>query len=430
MNNETLPISTEKDDPTFVTSEEVDGLQRGGASGPVQRYCIFKLDENFELFDRTPNSISIGPIHSETLKLKPMQLVKEKLASNFSARVGEIIMGDFRNFLIVNEARIRGSYAYDTSKIASEKLIAIILCDATFFIELIYKSMGVGDFQNDIFENNIEKEEVMNELMFLENQIPLFIHLELCDKCGINIDQFVELFYKLFNMKDSIGIGLNDCTLDLRSEVLHLLDLRRLMEMGWVKENKTATNHVQVDGATVLAKYGFKFQPIKGTMFSFELSKSCITCLPLFKMPRLYMDVGWELRILNMMAFEILYFHDTKKMPLCQFMHLLNCLVQNFEDMSLLNNRKVIIVVSSDKDQVYEKLKDIGRRMKISIRPAICEELDKAGDDCHVCKAEFRTMFCSCETIRNLVPGVLPAGTLGAIHHLSLDWLLNRLHLC
>ncbi|KAK0581158.1 hypothetical protein LWI29_010744 [Acer saccharum] len=373
----------------------------------VPKLCIFKLDKDTKLVHDvyTPKTISIGPTHYKNGKLR-MELVKKEYACKLCERLGgdtgidqQSFIGstvtDFRNYLSIREAKIRGSYAWDTSEITSDELIDIISWDAMFFIEILLKyNEAVKEGNVSALDNFLKspesKIELMIDLMLLENQIPLFIHLYLCDKYEIDTKSFILLLSTFFNIEESLACRLDKNTV---RRACHLLDLRRLMETGGEEKTKITTEWVQVDSATTLTKYGVKFRPIRGTgMCSYNFTRSKLF-FHLLEIPVMHIDECWLSRVLNMMALETGYYLDFDERPICQFIFLIDCLIQMFEDMQLLMDSKILIVKSPRKMEVYEKLIKINVG-KSYICPAIGEHLYNETNE--------QRIFCCCEIIRQV----------------------------
>ncbi|KAK3195195.1 hypothetical protein Dsin_026505 [Dipteronia sinensis] len=428
MGNET------QQQPLVLTSVP---LQGGDASTPeihpeeggsipeihqVSKLCIFKVDKDTKLVHDvyTPKLISIGPTHYKNGDLRK-ESVKKEYARKLFERFGEdtgidqpkfigSTVTDFRNYLSIREAEIRGSYAWDTSEITSDELIDIISWDAMFFIEILLKyNEAVKDGNvsalDKFLKSTDSKIELMIDLMLLENQIPLFIHLYLCDRYEIDTKSFLLLLSTFFNIEESLVCRLDENTV---RRACHLLDLRRLMETGGKEKKEITTEWVQVDSATTLTKYGVKFRPIRGTgMCSYKFSRS-ILFFHLLEIPVVHIDECWLSIVLNMIAFETGYCLNFDERPICQFIYLLDCLIQKFEDMQLLMDSKILIVKYSRKDEVYKKLIKINAGKN-------CNETN----DCNMCKVEARTILCSCEPIGQVVPANLVSWAFGL-------WGINR----
>ncbi|KAH7576222.1 hypothetical protein JRO89_XS01G0016200 [Xanthoceras sorbifolium] len=314
--------------------------------GASSSACIFTLENSLKDFHNvyTPHVISMGPIHYGESAVQKMELVKKLYALPFTTKYGDHIH-DFRNFLGVHEARIRESYDWNSSHLTTEELINIVSLDAIFFIELLLLE------DNEIFIHRGVDQILKKDLLLLENQIPLFIHLYLCERCSITSTRFLRLLSNFFAIKESVVCGLDE---DIVYTAKHVLDLIRLMYTKGVKEKKTTTEEVQVESATTLKKHGFKFHSIRGEgLCSYKLRKT-------------------------------------------------------FEDMQFLMSRRILLVRSPNKEEEYFKLKNLFRA-KILACPAICEQLHEETNDCNMCKVtckgDVQTILC--ESIKQLVPGII-----------------------
>ncbi|KAL4599803.1 hypothetical protein ACB092_11G153000 [Castanea dentata] len=173
--------------------------------------CIYRVPETLHKVNEeayTPMLISIGPFHHHEEKLKKMEQLKLRYFKEALYRTKRD-QKDLAKYIVENEVRIRHCYAEEFHNINSKEFIRMILLDSIFIIEHFLRtkensrrsspSNGTTYFElwrnreedNQESENpeeadHVQKKEkpwlsynILQDLLLLENQVPLFVLKEL-----------------------------------------------------------------------------------------------------------------------------------------------------------------------------------------------------------------------------------------------------------
>ncbi|XP_057741334.1 UPF0481 protein At3g47200-like [Arachis stenosperma] len=206
----------------------------------------------------TPEMISIGPIHFNKGKLKPMQEHKQRYFHFFWHRVSnEQAMKKYKEFLESNEETIRQRYAHKFPEISKEMFVDMMLLDAVFIMELLLRNScwkldrskhereyrATKSFKSDHSDDYIVTQSWVNrnitrDLILLENQIPFFVVNKLYDDVVVPNDRnreiiehyscFVELAIHYFAFYDT---QMSSCE-----------ETKRLLERNQSKKKKDNSN--------------------------------------------------------------------------------------------------------------------------------------------------------------------------------------------
>ena len=343
---------------------------------PVQwrECCIYKVPKTLRQVKKeayTPKLISIGPFHHGEKELRDeenenvlrdMEKLKVIYFKDFCYRTGKC-QKEIARIIEENEVKIRHCYA-EISKLNSEDFVKMVLLDSTFIIELFLKNDAKKEDEEDyILSKPWLEYGIKQDLMLLENQLPFFILKELYDQISYSGKNskisFLDLAWGYFSFpKSKIPDG---------KEVKHFTDLVRYSYCPPIQHSKgyPITNHLY--SATKLYGAGVMFRNDKeGRLLDIQFKKvpflkifpcfdiswflnclPCLKCFPCFermqtllKVPTLLIDDGTEIRFRNLMALE--QCHYPSESYICNYVVLLDCLIDTSEDVDLLVKEEII----------------------------------------------------------------------------------------
>ncbi|KAK4792619.1 hypothetical protein SAY86_023054 [Trapa natans] len=139
-------------------------------------HCIYRVPKQLHIKNPaayTPKVVSIGPIHHKREGLEAMEEHKQRYMQFFLERV-KISLEDYAEFVMIREGRLRECYS-DTINYKSNEFVKIMMIDSAFVYEMLVRINYGVDESCRIFNRPYLVTNVMEDLLLLENQIPLFI---------------------------------------------------------------------------------------------------------------------------------------------------------------------------------------------------------------------------------------------------------------
>ncbi|KAI4354734.1 hypothetical protein L6164_003580 [Bauhinia variegata] len=115
--------------------------------------CIHKVPEKFlevnpEAY--TPQYISIGPLHHDNPKLKPMERGKHRYFHFFLKRLPKKqALDNFKSFLGENEAKLHRFYSERFPGLSSDPFVNMMLLDSIFIMDLFLRESKSYQHQED-----------------------------------------------------------------------------------------------------------------------------------------------------------------------------------------------------------------------------------------------------------------------------------------
>jgi hypothetical protein len=348
--------------------------------------CIYRVSKQLRNVNEkayTPKIVSIGPFHHNGDGLKDMEMHKIGYFKNFLYRTGKS-HEDLLKIIIDNEAKIRRCYSEDFFELKSKDFVQMILLDAIFIIELFCNWM-VDRYKLNRNDYILRKPwleiGIQHDLILLENQLPFFVLEKLYmfafnDSSGCNHREegkqigehkrelkrqdapFVKLSRDYFSDYDEYGIGHQQVTKKpIGEEVKHFTDLLRYLLCSSVPDFSIDQTplHTQYS-AKKLDDAGLKFKAAKKkTLLEIQFHQnrcwyfdcSCLlSCLPFFKcctleVPPFEIHDYTEAVFRNLMALE--QWHYPYHAYICNYVRLLDCLINTEEDVDLFVKKKVIV---------------------------------------------------------------------------------------
>ncbi|KAK9200595.1 hypothetical protein WN944_015793 [Citrus x changshan-huyou] len=317
---------------------------------PQRGCCIYRVPKGLRKINKeayTPKVISIGPLHHRKNELADMEKQKIRYQREFSKRITDETWQELIHFVVLYEQTIRNCYA-DTSctfKLKKIEFITMILYDAVFIIELFLRYY---EDTTDFLLVPPRLTLISCDLQLLENQLPFFVLKELYrlafpDPPGTGYPSFLYLSFKFFfpdKQLSEIGVGIE--------EVKHFTDLRRYFMTTKLYPLREPTGSrgtvTDVPCAVKLNESGVKFKCNEGECsldVSFKkVKKFCLGLHDELRIPKIEVYDETELFFRNVMALEQCHYPcDTH---VCDFIDLMDLLVNTKEDVDLLVEKKII----------------------------------------------------------------------------------------
>ncbi|KAA8548475.1 hypothetical protein F0562_000258 [Nyssa sinensis] len=285
---------------------------------PSEPY-IFKVDnplrkENEQAYE--PESLSIGPYHHGKDNLKVMEEHKWRYLKQLLQRRQETSVDRYIVALRDLEGRARKCYA-ETINFDKDKFVEIMLLDGCFIIELFrkYQKRELREKPDLIFQLNRVRYKLRRDLMLFENQLPLFILVQLfkMTEPSNSQDNIIDLALGFLTvmlpagskaLESSTRISIED---DHKETRCHLLSL---VHDSWCSEFSIMVSRRNVvplkeelrfiKSTTELLDTGIKFKKAKKNKFLFDIEyKNGVLVVP-----PLTIDDNTEFIFRNLIAYE------------------------------------------------------------------------------------------------------------------------------
>ncbi|KAK4592724.1 hypothetical protein RGQ29_017027 [Quercus rubra] len=256
--------------------------------------CIYRAPKRLRKINKeayTPKLISIGPFHLGDPELREMEMLKVRYFKEFCYRIGKS-QKEIASIIEEKEVKIRHCYS-EIIDISSEDFVKMVLLDSTFIIELFLRKKE--NYKNDYIK--IEKKEVKH---------------------------FTDLIrYSYLPIKhNNFGGGIRD-----------LYTAEKLSEAGVIFK-------LDEEGSALDMEF---VKPTK--ICRYFICLKCFGCLermqPLLKMPRFEINDVTESLLRNIVALE--QCHYPREAYVCNYMVLLDYLIDTTEDVDLLVEKNIIV---------------------------------------------------------------------------------------
>ena len=324
--------------------------------------CIYKVPKRLRKVKEeayTPKLISIGPIHRDNQELKDMQMLKQRYYDKFFHRPEKA--KKFESIIEKNEDRIRECYAEEIC-ISGKEFVNMILLDSIFIIELFRMTDKWKDNENDyILSKPCLDEGIKYDLILLENQLPLFILNDLYSQVGDNkcfitlacnyfFPKHKELPTEMEGVKHFTDLHRNfyrppplDHLLDPKTDspIEHLYRATKLVDNAGLIFQKPKQFVEERDLLDIQVEKPWEIRPTSCLMNCFK-NFSGFKCLQTrLVVPQFVVDDGTEELFRNLMALE--QCHYPSKAYICNYIVLLDYLINSKEDVELLVDKRVIV---------------------------------------------------------------------------------------
>ena len=349
----------------------------------------------------TPMLISIGPFHHKDEKLKNMEELKLRYFKGACHRTKKSA-AELARCIKKKEETIRHYYA-ESFDISSKDFMNMILLDSIFFIEHLWRtkrtsrkscsSNGTASPQKEecfLDEQNLRLSySILQDLILLENQVPFFVLEDLYkyaygdlpdqhtayqqnEGCKDEDKSFHKLVFDYFlHFWEDFGLNRSsddDCKKMLPGkdkQIGHFIDFLRYLLLPCERAPKRGESIKHLPCATKLTEAGVKFREAQNRLFhDIQFQKSCLlekcpclnlswllSCFPCFKclenmqpileIPSFTVGDATERVIRNLMAFE--QCHYLGEAYICNYIVLLDLLINTAEDVDLLVEKKVLV---------------------------------------------------------------------------------------
>lgn len=156
------------------------------AACPWARLSVYRVPKSLREGDERaymPQVVSIGPLHHGRRRLREMDRHKWRALHHVLKRTGQDVT-TYLNALWPMEDRVRACYDGRVAGMPSNELVQCLVLDGTFVLELFRGALDggkgfedeLGYSRNDpIFAMRGAMHAVRNDMILLENQIPLFV---------------------------------------------------------------------------------------------------------------------------------------------------------------------------------------------------------------------------------------------------------------
>ncbi|XP_050282438.1 putative UPF0481 protein At3g02645 [Quercus robur] len=347
----------------------------------------------------TPMLISIGPFHHKDEKLKNMEKLKLRYFKEARHRTKKST-AELARCIEEKEETIRHYYA-ESFDITREDFTNMILLDSIFIIEHLWRtkrtslkspsSNGTSSPQKEecfLDEQNPRLSySILLDLILLENQVPFFVLEDLYNSAyGHLPDQHTTYqqnghrdedkpFHKLvldYFLHFWEDFGLNSPSYNCNKmlpvkdkQIRHFIDFLRYLLLPCEYALECGKSIKRLPCAKKLAEAGVEFREVPDRFFhDIEFKKSCLlekcpclnlswllSCFPCFKclenmqpileIPSFTVGDATERVIRNLMAFE--QYHYLEEAYICNYIVLLDHLIDTAEDVDLLVEKKVLV---------------------------------------------------------------------------------------
>ncbi|XP_057958703.1 UPF0481 protein At3g47200-like [Malania oleifera] len=362
-------------------------------------YCIYRVPEairkvNGEAY--TPKVASIGPLHRCNARLQTMEEHKLRYLEIFILRTSVGVEGCVqvaRNC----EGRARRCYA-EAIKLSSDEFVEMILVDGCFIIEFLLRyyfllsAFSMRDQSDYIFGQSWFFCYVADDLLLLENQLPLFVLEDLFSLVSINnITNDIESEGKTLSIVDlalhfvkkkSCWILNYHQTPD--SNKIYLGKAKHLVDLLWLhckpslpRNNRNcevglgaATKHST--SATRLLEAGIKFKKGEScSIFDIKYLSGGVVEIPLLRI-----QDGTEFMFRNLIAYEQC---QGKYDYITEYMTLLVDIINTTKDVELLVRQGIIANAVGNSQDISTLFSSIGTGIIIGHRiyySQLCENLN------------------------------------------------------
>uniref|UniRef100_A0A6N2MIG8 Uncharacterized protein n=1 Tax=Salix viminalis TaxID=40686 RepID=A0A6N2MIG8_SALVM len=359
-----------------MRTQQINGSELHGYECCIYRVPNQLRNVNSKAYD--PNLISIGPLHRENKGLEAMEKAKLNYFRKLTEGDGmdEKKMCDIVISIKNQEKRLRNCYSEKSILMeSSDDFVKMILLDAVFIIQFFLESKDDTDGPKN-FEPGMTFDDIREDLLLLENQLPLFILQEIYDRVyphgkdkvanllrkanpflNLATCHFIkESFLKRVETRPHIVEGSKHFTDLLRNlmlgaaigqcdfrPTLHGPYMGRAIEQSRQTETDSSTEFPAL--STRVLKYSAVMLLKAGVRFDAAYINKCLVNITfdkgVLKIPRLEVDHNFERRIRNIMALEQCCY--SSEAFVCSYMKLMDHLIDSAEDVGLLVRKGIIV---------------------------------------------------------------------------------------
>ncbi|XP_059434374.1 UPF0481 protein At3g47200-like [Corylus avellana] len=400
--------------------------------------CIYRVPKKLRKVNQeayTPKLISIGPLHNYCRQeFREMEMQKVRYLREFCFRTGRS-QDDLASIIEKKEIEIRHCYA-ETSTLSSKEFVNMILLDGIFILELFLrtsekkehekKEMEKKEHERKEYEDYILskpwlRDGIQHDLLLLENQLPYFVLKDLYEsgaegqqmikkvhkedlKTVLKDIPFLKLCRKYFSKYDRQP----DTNIVIGKVIKHFTDLLRYFFYPSHLEEKEKRAIDRLCSATKLDEAGVKFKEVKERHLldiQFQKDKcleqcpylncswllNCLPCLkcifflehmqPFLELPAFVVNHETDCVFRNIMALE--QCHYPTEAYICNYILLLDCLINTEKDVDLLVDKKVIVNQLGNDEALARLVNKLGHQIvaEDSCYYELCQTLNKHYDN-------------------------------------------------
>ncbi|KAM4126182.1 hypothetical protein ACB094_01G368800 [Castanea mollissima] len=283
----------------------------------------------------SPMIISIGPFHHKDEKLLTMEKFKVRYLKSFMERAN-INLKNLVNAIGEMKERITCCYAETSHGMAEDDFFKVILVDAIFILELMFRYVNEDREPDDLIADQMDF--IVYDLVLLENQIPFFVLKKLFKLVYPKLSNsfsLIDLTFKFFEHFNVQKIPPKNVKIEHFTDLIRIFQLPQLQSLP---KRQTGSEMVTLSySATQLHEAGVKFQVnsskcLLDITFDFKNGVLEMPCLELYD--------ETEALIRNVMAFEQSCFGE--KIFITDYFFFLDDLVNTTKDIDLLCDKRII----------------------------------------------------------------------------------------
>ncbi|XP_030963886.1 uncharacterized protein LOC115985055 [Quercus lobata] len=319
--------------------------------------CIYRVPKNLRQINKeaySPKLISIGPFHHGKEEVRDMEKLKVRYLKEFCYRTGKC-QKEIARVIEESEVKIRHCYE-EIFDISSEDFVKMVLLDSNFIIELFLRA---DDKKDSMSSKPLLNCHIQADLILLENQLPFFILEELYSRrpqSKLKFEERCDLYSATKLHAAGVVFKKNDKEgpLDVNFQKCQPLDKCPCFTCLW--------------------------------LLNWLPCLKCFWCLermqPLLNFPSITIDDGTEGLLRNIMALE--QCHYPFEAYTCNYMLLLDYLIDTREDVDLLVKEKIIANQLGSNEAVANMVNKLSLEIveNNSCYADLAQDLNKHYDQC------------------------------------------------
>ncbi|XP_059653127.1 UPF0481 protein At3g47200-like [Cornus florida] len=317
---------------------------------PFKPY-IFRVDDLLRTVNEKayePAMVAIGPYHHGKKILERMEEHKSKYLQQLLQRRNESSVDKYVAKLRALEEEARSCYAEPIS-LDKDKFVEMMLVDGCFIIEFLRKTKmkELVDEDDPIFQIDRIKNILGRDLILFENQLPLFILVQLFNMTKHSDDHMndmdiAEIALNFLGRKLPCSKGIQASTrvsIDNFDHLLGLMHHRWSPSFAEMAPNRNVGNQDKlqlIKSTTELERVGIKFRKAVNTsLFDIRFRKK------IMKIPSITVNDETECLFRNLIAYEQ-YHQNFCQNYVTGYATFMNCLIDSAKDVEALRSYGII----------------------------------------------------------------------------------------
>ncbi|KAL9386533.1 hypothetical protein Peur_019657 [Populus x canadensis] len=336
----------------------------GDLPSKLSKCNIFKVPSRLRHVNERafePEILSIGPYHRGKDKLKMMEEHKKRYLQKLLQRRGESSVDRYFTAMIEVEGEARKFYDQSVS-LGQDEFVEMLLLDGCFIVEVIRKYNnipGVRDDNDPVFEVPWILSSIETDMFLLENQLPYFVLGELFTMTS-EVQNEKDFFAMALSFCQWIFPGSGNHSIPEDYTCKHLLDM--LYHTGNQPPDSTESTQDNdlyfIRNAKELQEAGIKFKKREGSRRLFDVvflenGTIEIPCLKIYDRT--------ESLFRNLVAYE--QCSRRKHLYVTDYITLMDCLINNQEDVQILRHSEIIENGLGDDGKVCFLFNNLGKNV-------------------------------------------------------------------